>query len=110
MTTDPLAVEHHKAEAFLINQFIQDVDDPIKAAKELVKKFGMACPMPGSFQSSLVSIIGAKSYATAIRETILCAGDSCSRSNLIGACLGAKFGIQNIPEDWMGKVEGIENI
>ena len=23
MTTDPLAVEHHKAEAFLINQFIQ---------------------------------------------------------------------------------------
>ena len=23
MTTDPLAVEHHKAESFLINQFIQ---------------------------------------------------------------------------------------
>ena len=50
-----------------------------KSAKELVKKFGMACPMPGSFQSSLVSIIGAKSYPEAIRETVMCGGDSCSR-------------------------------
>ena len=50
-----------------------------KSAKELVKQFGMACPMPGSFQSSLVSIIGAKSYPDAIRETVLCGGDSCSR-------------------------------
>jgi len=137
MTTDPLAVEHHKAEAFLINQFIQDVDDPIKAtkekfetskdifneivaveeglnagktAKELVKKFGMACPMPGSFQSSLVSIIGAKSYPEAIRETVMCGGDACSRSNLVGACLGAKFGLQGIPEAWINGVDGIDNI
>ena len=50
-----------------------------KSAKELVKQFGMACPMPGSFQSSLVSIIGAKSYPDAIRETAQCGGDSCSR-------------------------------
>ena len=50
-----------------------------REAKYLVKKFGMACPMPGSFQSSLVSIIGATSYADAIRETILCGGDSCTR-------------------------------
>ena len=137
MTTKPESLDHHEVEAFLINEYIKGAEDPIeitkdhfkqnekiigeinavlegkesgKSAEELVKKFGMACPMPGSFQGSLVSIIGAQSYAAAIRETILCAGDSCSRSNLIGACLGAKFGIQNIPEDWMGKVEGIENI
>ena len=79
-------------------------------AKDLVKKFGMACPMPGSFQSSLVSIIGAKSYQEAICETILCGGDSCSRANLIGACLGAKFGIQGIPQEWMAKVDGIEDV
>jgi len=137
MTLDPLAEEHHKAEAYLISQFIQAQEDPVKStkekfaankdilneitavenglnegksAKELVKQFGMACPMPGSFQSSLVSIIGAKSYPDAIRETVLCGGDSCSRANLIGACLGAKFGIQGIPEDWMSKVDGIDGI
>ena len=42
-----------------------------------------------SFQSSLVSIIGASSYSEAIRETTLCGGDSCTRGILIGACLGA---------------------
>ena len=137
MTTDPFAIEHHQAEAFLINQFIQDNNDPIKAtkekflahkdiineiiavedgksseksAKELVKKFGMACPLPGSFQGSLVSIIGAKSYPDAIRETVLCGGDSCSRANLIGACLGAKFGLKGIPEEWLSKIDGIDSI
>ena len=63
-----------------------------------------------SFQSSLVSIIGATSYSEAIRETILCGGDSCTRGFLIGACLGAKFGIQSIPEDWLRKVDGIKDI
>ena len=137
MTQDPEAIEHHDAEAFLIGQFIQGSEDPVAAtkekfsgnqmileeikavedgkaagetAKDLVKKFGMACPMPGSFQSSLVSIIGAKSYEAAICETVLCGGDSCSRANLIGACLGAKFGIQGIPEAWISKVDDIEAI
>ena len=137
MTQDPDAIEHHNAEAYLIAQFIKGSKNPLentkekffenkkiykeieavekgkadgKSAKDLVKEFGMACPMPGSFQSSLVSIIGAKSYQEAICETILCAGDSCSRANLIGACLGAKFGIQGIPGAWMSKVDGIEGI
>lgn len=137
MTQDSFAVHHHEAEAFLISQFIQGSDDPINATKdkfkdigflvkeisavqdekaagvtvkEMVKKFGMACPLPGSFQSSLVSLVGAVSYSDAIRETILCGGDSCSRANLIGACLGAKFGIEGIPLDWMAEVDGIEDI
>ena len=81
-----------------------------QSAQELVKKFGMACPMPGSFQGSLVSILGAESYAGAIQETIFCGGDCCSRSNLIGACLGAKYGIDSMPLDWISKVDGIEEI
>ena len=36
-------------------------------AKDLVRRLGMACHLPGSFLSSLVSIIDAKSYASAIR-------------------------------------------
>ncbi len=135
MTQDPFAIEHHQAEAFLIGKFIEgSTADPLEATKEkfpsiseeisivqkeksegatpqaLVKKFGMACPMPGSFQSSLVSIIGADSYADAIRETMLCGGDCCSRSVLIGACLGAKFGIDGIPTEWLNKVENMDDL
>jgi len=36
-------------------------------AKDLVRRLGMACHLPGSFLSSLVSMIDAKSYASAIR-------------------------------------------
>ena len=91
---------------------ILEVENGLKngAAKDLVKKFGMACPLPGSFQSSLVSIIDAKSYPDAIRETILCGGDSCTRAHLIGSCLAAKFGIQGIPEEWIVQVDDIEDI
>ena len=137
MTQDPDAIKHHEAEAYLINEFIKGSEDPIeitkthfkqndmianeidavingkksgKTASDLVRQFGWTCPMPGSFQGSLVSIIGAESYAGAIRETILSGGDCCSRSNLIGACLGAKFGIQNIPFEWLNQVDDIENI
>merc|ERR1711963_689273 len=34
LTQDPFAVQHHLAEAFLISQFIQGCDDPLKATKE----------------------------------------------------------------------------
>ena len=49
---------------------------------------GMACHLPGSFLSSVVAIIDAKSYDSAIKQNILCGGDSCSRATVIGACLG----------------------
>lgn len=137
VTVEDTAIDHYHAEAYLISQFLQGAEDPIGATKlkfndnkdiageiaavqegmasgaspqDLVKKFGMACPLPGSFQSSLVSIMGAKSYPDAIKEAIMCGGDCCSRSNFIGACLGAKFGIEGIPVEWIGKVNGIEVI
>ena len=41
---------------------------------------------------------------------MMAGGDCCSRAILIGACLGAKFGLSAIPVEWMQKVENIENI
>ena len=78
--------------------------------KQLVKEFGLACSLPGSFQGALSSIIGATSYKDAIRENIMAGGDSCSRGLIIGAYLGAKFGIDGIPVDWLDKVDNIEKI
>ena len=70
----------------------------------------MACELPGSFMGSLVSIIRAQSYAEGIRETIRCAGALCARSNFIRACLYAKYGIEDIPIEWIERVEGMEQI
>ena len=37
-------------------------------------------------------------------------GDCCSRATVIGACLGAKFGIEGIPIEWIDRVDGIEDL
>ena len=89
-----------------VEKALADGTDP----KRLVAKCGMACELPGSFMGSLVSIIRAQNYAEGIRETIRCAGALCARSNFIGACLGAKYGIEDIPIEWIERVEGMEQI
>lgn len=136
-TQMPFSVAHHLIEAELLRLFINGSEDPVHIVKNkvrdnsvlykeivnvercvaqgqdpkvLVRQFGMACELPGSFMSSLVSIMRAKSYPDGIRETIRCAGALCARSNFIGACLGAKFGIEGIPQVWIERVEGIEDI
>ena len=62
------------------------------------------------FQSSLVSLLDAKSYVDGVRSNMLAGGDCCSRSIFIGTCLGAKFGLGGLPIGWLEKVDNIENI
>ena len=62
------------------------------------------------FQSTLVSLLDAKSYVDGVRSNMLAGGDCCSRSIFIGTCLGAKFGLGGIPIGWLEKVDNIENI
>ena len=59
--------------------------------------------MPGSVQSALRALLGAADYTGPTREVILAGGCNCSRVSLVGACLGAKFGLEGIPLDWMEK-------
>ena len=97
-----------------------DIIDEIKAVQngkargmsinQLVKEFGLACGLPGSFQGALASVIGATSYEDAIRSNIMAGGDSCSRGIIIGAYLGAKFGLSSIPIEWLNNVKDIEKI
>lgn len=43
------------------------------------------------------------SYPSTIRGVILSGGCSCSRSSFVGTCLGAKYGIDGIPREWIDK-------
>lgn len=64
--------------------------------------------MPGSIQSALCALLDAvkvEDYVRVVREVALVGGCNCSRASLVGACLGAKFGLEGIPLDWMEKTE-----
>jgi len=92
---------------------IGKVEDQVAAGKslgEIVSEFGKACPLPGSFQGSIGALLTHKDFVSTIRANILAGGDSCSRANFIGACLGAQGGVEVIPMEWIEKVHGIDEI
>ena len=82
-----------------------------EAVGQIVAMFGKSCGLPGSFQGALASVLAHKDdYVTAVRKNILAGGDCSSRALFIGACLGAKLGVEAIPVEWIEKVNGIEKI
>jgi len=95
----------------LAKKVFDSVDDP---HIETVKKFGMACSLPGSLQGSLHAFLkhseSAERYKGTIRDIIRAGGCNCSRANYAGATLGAVSGVGSVPKDWIGKVSGVEKI
>ncbi len=69
----------------------------------LVKKLGMACSYPGTFNSSIHAIINSTNYKNAILRTIKAGGCNCSRVNFIGAYFAALKGVNTIPKSWIKK-------
>ena len=64
----------------------------------------------------VVSKISIRNYRIVVGLLQVClhcihfSGDCCSRATVIGACLGAKFGIEGIPIEWIDRVDGIEDL
>ena len=93
------------------NSYFKSVVKDIKKVQKLkkkphpliVKKLGMACSYPGTFNSSIHSIINSKSYKDAILRTIKAGGCNCSRVNFIGAYFAALKGFNSIPKVWIKK-------
>ena len=63
----------------------------------------MACSYPGTFNSSIHSIINSTNYKDAILKTIKAGGCNCSRANFIGAYFAALKGVNTIPKSWIRK-------
>ena len=86
---------------------VKDIEKVRKLKKRshpvTVKKLGMACSYPGTFNSSIHSIINSKSYKDAILKTIKAGGCNCSRVNFIGAYFAALKGIKSVPKVWIKK-------
>jgi len=81
-----------------------------KPHSETVKKLGMACSYPGTFNSSIHSIINSSSYKSAILRTIKAGGCNCSRVNFIGAYFAALKGVDSIPKSWIKKTNSANKI
>jgi ADP-ribosylglycohydrolase len=82
----------------------------IKPHSQTVKKLGMACSYPGTFNSSIHSIINSSNYKEAVLKTIKAGGCNCSRVNFIGAYFAALKGITSIPRSWIKKTESADRI
>ncbi len=103
---------------FKKNSYFKSVVEDIKKVKRLkskphplmVKKLGMACSYPGTFNSSIHSIINSKNYKGAILKTIKAGGCNCSRVNFIGAYFAALKGIKTIPKSWIRKTDPAKKI
>ena len=103
---------------FKKDSYFKTVIKGIKRAKKLkkkphslvVKKLGMACSYPGTFDSSIHSIINSTSYKGAVLKTIKAGGCNCSRVNFIGAYFAALKGLNSIPIKWINKTHKAKKI
>ena len=98
---------------FKKDSYLKSVVEDMKKVKRLkskphslvVKKLGMACSYPGTFNSSIHSIINSTNYKGAILKTIKAGGCNCSRVNFIGAYFAALKGLGTIPKSWIKKTD-----
>ena len=98
---------------FKKDSYFKSVVEDMKKVKRLkskphslvVKKLGMACSYPGTFNSSIHSIINSTNYKGAILKTIKAGGCNCSRVNFIGAYFSALKGVGTIPKSWIRKTD-----
>ena len=103
---------------FKKNLYFKNIVEDIKKVKKLkskphslvVKKLGMACSYPGTFNSSIHSIINSTNYKGAILRTIKAGGCNCSRVNFIGAYFAALRGVNTIPKSWIRKTNSSKKI
>lgn len=71
------------------------------------KHFGMACDLNYGVPSVVHNILTAPTYADAVQRNIYAGGDTCGRAILLGAIMGAAYGIggkHGIPAEWVEKL------
>ena len=103
---------------FYRNSFFKTIVNDIKKIKRfkskfdpaVIKKLGMACSYPGTFNSSIYTIINSKNYKDAILKTIKGGGCNCSRANFTGAYFAALEGRNSIPNYWVKKTKPAKKI
>ncbi len=103
---------------FKKNNYFKSVIEGIQKVKKLkkkphsfiVKKLGMACSYPGTFNSAVHSILTTNNFKSAVLKTIKAGGCNCSRVNFIGSYYAALKGKNSIPKSWIKKTMSAKKI
>ncbi len=110
-----LAVDAAKQEqtglaAPFVEQALSSLD---KSTPAVTAEWGMACQLSIGFPSAIHNIATSHSFTQAIQQNIYAGGDSCGRSILIGAVMGACFGVgteNGIPEQWIHQLSDADTL
>jgi len=89
----------------LINNALKAVD---KTTPEFTQQIGMSCNLELGIPSVIHNLSKHLSYQESIRQNIVAGGDSCGRSILLGAVLGAIHGCETdmgMPTTWLNKLK-----
>ena len=84
-----------------------------KTTSEFTKHIGMSCNLELGIPSVFHTLNQHLNYQESIRQNILAGGDSCGRSILLGAILGAVHGIgteKGIPSTWHEKLNKKQSV
>ncbi len=82
-------------------------------ANSATQHFGMACDLPFGVPSAVQNIATSSSYTEAVRRNIYAGGDNCGRAIIVGAVMGAVYGIggeAGIPEAWISRLTEHESV
>ncbi len=82
-------------------------DNSLHSIPQAADHFGTACDMRESIPLSFFILLKTGSFKDAIRQNILCGGDSCGRAILIGSFAGLKYGLEGdegIPLEWITQI------
>lgn len=94
--------------------YLQQVQSSLdRSTPDVTAEWGMACQLSIGFPSAMHCIARSGSFKEAVRQNIYAGGDSCGRSILIGAVMGACFGVgseKGVPEQWIDKITDSESI
>ncbi len=104
-----LVTDDDRVRGLIDKAISQDGQDHASVAKG----FGLSCNLEFGLPIVAHNLLQAGSFAEAIRRNILAGGDSCGRGILLGAVLGAVYGVggeRGIPDEWLRKLRKRDDI
>ncbi len=98
------------------NEFISPVISAVLEKQNLstieaTALWGMSCELKFGVSSILHNLFTASSYTQSIRTNIYAGGDSCGRSIILGAILGACLKPEDgVPDDWLSRLSDLDDV
>lgn len=75
-----------------------------RSADQIASQLGQSCHAHHALPAILAVLLETENYVDAMKLNVMIGGDSATRAMIIGALLGARFGMQAIPVDWLNKL------